>query len=267
MNYTIIGKETPSLAPHYHDADTEDPVFRATIARMFRSDFLELFSKVHPVVPALLYVPVVAWATYAAIVGSSVLSTLLGLAAGLLTWTFTEYVLHRYLFHVRPTGPVSKFLYFQAHGIHHQYPDDFYRLLMVPPVSVPLALAFYGLFVALMPTPLANAVFAGFVVGYLAYDYIHFAVHHLRAPRSPHLAFVARWFKESRRRHMVHHFQQHDRCYGVSTGLWDVGVPYAASRPRRHRRRLTGVLARQAPLRMARGEREAARAPLAHVFA
>ena len=35
------------------------------------------------------------------------------------------------------------------------------------------------------------------------------------------LAPVARWFKAARRRHLVHHFDDHARGYGVSTGLWD----------------------------------------------
>jgi dihydroceramide fatty acyl 2-hydroxylase len=59
------------------------------------------------------------------------------------------------------------------------------------------------------------------VLGYLGYDYIHFAVHHVRPPRAAWLAPVARWFKASRRRHLRHHFDDHARGFGVSTSLWD----------------------------------------------
>jgi sterol desaturase/sphingolipid hydroxylase (fatty acid hydroxylase superfamily) len=221
MNRTTIDKNAADLAPHYHGPEVEDPVYRATIARMFRSDFLEFFSKVHPAVPAVLFAPVVVFATYGALRGLSVPLTLVGMAAGFFFWTFAEYVLHRYVFHIPLMGPLSKFLYFQSHGIHHQYPDDFYRLLMVPPVSVPLAAAFWGLFALVIPAPWAMAVFAGFTLGYLAYDYTHFAVHHLKPPRAAWLAPVATWFKAARKRHMVHHFDTHDKGYGVSTGFWD----------------------------------------------
>lgn len=220
MNYTAIGPEGP-YAPHYHGVEREDPVYRNTIARMFRSDFVEFFSRVHPVVPGMLFGPVALWFGRAAFRSLSLPLALLGLAGGALFWTLSEYILHRYVFHLAPTNAVSKFIYFQSHGIHHQYPDDFYRLLMVPPVSVPLAALFgYGFF-RVLPGGWAPAAFTGFLLGYLAYDYIHFAVHHLKPPRQAWLAPVARWFKAARRRHLVHHFDDHARGYGVSTGLWD----------------------------------------------
>ncbi len=221
MQYKITPKDTPDLAPHYHGPDVEDPVYRGTIARMFRSDFLEFFSKVHPLVPAALYLPVVWIFARAGLAGLGTFAWLGGLAAGFFFWTLAEYVLHRYVFHLPLGGPVANFIYFQSHGIHHQYPDDFYRLLMVPPVSAPLAALFYGLFALALPSAWAAAVFAGFVLGYLAYDYTHFAVHFMKPPRSVWLAPFTLWFKAARRRHMVHHFDDHDRGYGVSTGFWD----------------------------------------------
>ncbi len=221
MQYKIIPKDTASLAPHYHSADEPEPVYRNTIARMFRSDFFEFFSKVHPVVPGAMYLPVVLYGARAGLAGLGALPWASGLFGGVLLWTLAEYVLHRYVFHIAPRGPVSKFIYFQSHGIHHQYPDDFYRLLMVPAVSLPLAGLFYALFAATLPGPWAATVFAGFVLGYLAYDYIHFAVHFMKPPRHPALAPFTAWFKHARRRHLVHHFDSHERGYGVSTGLWD----------------------------------------------
>ncbi len=192
MQYKITPKDAPDLAPHYHGPEAEDPVFRHTIARMFRSDFIEFFSKVHPVVPAMIFLPVVGLALRAstALPVYSIIAAVLG-------------------------------IYFQSHGIHHQYPDDFYRLLMVPPVSLPLAGLFYGLFTLALPAGWATAVFAGFVLGYLSYDYTHFAVHFMKPPRSVWLAPFTIWFKAARRRHMVHHFDSHERGYGVSTGFWD----------------------------------------------
>lgn len=221
MQYKIIPKDAPELAPHYHGPETEDPVYRQTIARMFRSDLVEFFSKVHPIVPAAIYLPVVFLSLRAALSGAGVFAVLGAVAAGGFLWTFAEYVLHRYVFHLPLAGPVSKFIYFQSHGIHHQYPDDFYRLLMVPPVSIPLAGLFYGLFSLALAPALAAGVFAGFVLGYLAYDYTHFAVHFMKPPRSVWLAPFTLWFKAARRRHMVHHFDSHEHGYGVSTGLWD----------------------------------------------
>src|SRR3990170_7220573 len=132
-------KYAGQLAPHWHGQGDEQPVFRKKRARMFRSDFVEAFSKVHPIVPALLFVPALTWFAYRGALGQGVVPWLTCFAGGLLAWTFAEYALHRAVFHVKLRGPVSKFLYFYSHGIHHQYPDDYNRLVMVPVVSVPLA--------------------------------------------------------------------------------------------------------------------------------
>ncbi len=220
MDYKRIDKDGP-YAPHYHGPDAEDPVYRNTIARMFRSDFVEFFSRVHPAVPGVIYGPVAAWGVYGAFQAQPAALAALSVAGGGLVWTFAEYMLHRYVFHLAPKGPVSSFIYFQSHGIHHQYPDDFYRLLMVPPVSLPLAALFYLGFRAALPAAVLPGAFAGFILGYLAYDYIHFAVHHFKPPRAAWAEPIARWFKAARRRHLVHHFDDHHRGYGVSTGLWD----------------------------------------------
>ena len=52
------------------------------------------------------------------------------------------------------------------------------------------------------------------MVGYLAYDYTHYHVHHL-VPRTKHA-------KQLREQHMRHHFQDHRYGFGVSSPLWDV---------------------------------------------
>lgn len=217
-----VEKYVGQLAPHYHNADEEDPVFRNKEARMFHSGFMEFFSRVHPIVPLLFYGPVVTYSAWSALrLGLSVPLLLALVAVGVLMWTLTEYVLHRFVFHVSPSNAVSKFIYFYSHGIHHQYPDDFYRLVMVPIISAPLAIAFVALFHAVLPTAFAHAAFGGFALGYLGYDYTHFATHHVRPPRAKWLAPFAKWLRSARRHHLCHHFDNHNCGFGVSTPLWD----------------------------------------------
>jgi 4-hydroxysphinganine ceramide fatty acyl 2-hydroxylase len=199
----------------------DEETYRRLNARMFRSGFVEFFSRVHPVVPALMFVPVVAWFAWQGITSLGLLMTMASFAGGLLFWTFTEYTLHRFFFHMPRTTRITRFLYFYSHGIHHAYPDDFYRLVMVPSVSVPLAVIFYSLFHAVLPGGLAAGAFSGMVFGYLIYDYVHFATHHVNPPRAAWLRPIAEIMKGQRRRHMRHHFADHDRGYGVSTSLWD----------------------------------------------
>ncbi len=209
--YAIGGEAAPG----------QEPVFRNQTARVFNSGFLEIFSKVHPIVPALIYVPVVAATLWFGLARVALPQAVLAIVGGLFFWSLLEYTLHRFLFHLPRRGPVSTWTYLTFHGVHHMYPDDTLRLVMVPSVSLPLAAVFWAVFSALMPDGVWQAAFAGLVAGYLNYDYSHWATHFLKLPRAGLLAPFARILKGQRRRHMRHHFADHDLGYGVSTGFWD----------------------------------------------
>src|SRR5512138_304956 len=68
--------------------------------RLFRSDFLEFFTHIHPAVVLLLFVPVVAvfFARGVREFGptGSILPVFIGYLGGLLLWSLAEYLLHRY---------------------------------------------------------------------------------------------------------------------------------------------------------------------------
>src|SRR5437867_2713464 len=179
-------------------------------ARLFKSSFLELFTHVHFTVPLIVYVPVVSYFLYRGSVnpelsGVNLVTLFFG---GLLTWTLTEYLLHRFVFHYEPKTNLGKRIHFLAHGVHHDYPNDSLRLVMPPVISVPLAVVFCGFFFALLGATFLPPFFAGFIVGYLFYDMIHYATHH--APMTT--TAVGLWVKKH---HMRHHYQTNDQFYGV----------------------------------------------------
>jgi 4-hydroxysphinganine ceramide fatty acyl 2-hydroxylase len=182
--------------------------------RMFNSDFMEFFSRVHPVTPLALYLPVVGymlyvslWQRYLSFVAVAALFLL-----GVLLWTLIEYLIHRYIFHYEPKTRWGKQLHFMIHGVHHDYPNDARRLVMPPVISIPLAFLFFGLFFLIFGS-LAPAVFAGLVFGYVCYDMLHYATHHLAMKRGVWL-----WLKQY---HLRHHFKDDHVGYGISSPLWD----------------------------------------------
>jgi dihydroceramide fatty acyl 2-hydroxylase len=180
---------------------------------MFESDLLDRFSRVHPVVPVVIFLPAIV---VLFVLGARELTTfgVLGLVvAGYLFWTLTEYWIHRLVFHFEPEVGWGARFHWIIHGVHHDHPNDPLRLVMPPAVSVPLAALFYGLFVLVLGTPAANVFAAGFLAGYLAYDMLHYHVHHHR-PRS-------RADKVLRELHMRHHFQDDTRGFGISAPWWD----------------------------------------------
>src|SRR5262245_65252619 len=63
---------------------------------MFQSRFLDYFTRVHPIVPAIVYIPVVAVCIWlGADQGLSTGTTILLTFLGVVIWTPTEYWLHR----------------------------------------------------------------------------------------------------------------------------------------------------------------------------
>lgn len=183
--------------------------------RMFRSSFLESFSKVHFSVPLIIYIPVIGFFIYRAfvLVHNSTGMFAVVFAGGLLFWTFTEYVLHRFVFHFEPTSAWGKRIHFIFHGVHHDYPNDAKRLVMPPSVSIPLATGFYFLFAAILPAAYVPAFFAAFMTGYLFYDISHYALHHAN--------FKSPFWKKLKQHHMLHHYTDATKGYGVSSALWD----------------------------------------------
>jgi 4-hydroxysphinganine ceramide fatty acyl 2-hydroxylase len=182
--------------------------------RMFKSDFMEFFSRVHPAIPLVLYLPVVGYMLYVSLWQRrlSILAVAALFLLGVLLWTLIEYLIHRYIFHYEPTSRVGKQLHFIVHGVHHDYPNDARRLVMPPSISVPLAFLFYGLFLVIFGG-LAPAVFAGLVLGYVCYDMLHYATHHFGMKRGVWL-----WLKQY---HLRHHFKDDHAGYGISSPLWD----------------------------------------------
>ena len=193
---------------------------------LFQNRFLDFFSRIHPSVPALIFVPaIIVLIVLGANRGQSALELVLLFAAGLLIWTLSEYWLHRKLFHWDPDHPIGHRLHFIIHGVHHDHPNDRLRLVMPPAASIPLAALFFGIFWLVFGLPTAFPLFAGFLGGYLAYDYTHYYLHHF-VPKSD-------LGKKLREQHMRHHFQDHRYGFGVSTPIWDV-VFRTLPRTRRH---------------------------------
>ena len=189
--------------------------------RLFKSDFLEFFTHIHPGVVLLLFVPVVVVFLVRAYgdFGGALLPVAIGYLGGLLLWSLAEYLLHRYVFHYEPGAEWLQRVWYLIHGVHHEQPQCKTRLVMPPILSIPLALLHYGLFFlvvgVLFHAPHWVApLFAGFITGYLVYDMVHYATHHL-AMKWGFLKFLKRY-------HLLHHYKTPDDRYGISSPIWDV---------------------------------------------
>ena len=181
---------------------------------MFESRLLDRFTRVHPVVPVLIYAPVVVAMLVIAVRRDGWSDTAALVAVGYLLWTLFEYWLHRLVFHFEPEGGIGARLHWMIHGVHHDHPNDPMRLVMPPAASIPLAVAVVAVLWLALGSAHAPASIAGFFIGYLVYDEMHYALHH-HMPKS-------RLGKRLRELHMRHHFQDDERGFGISAPYWDV---------------------------------------------
>jgi dihydroceramide fatty acyl 2-hydroxylase len=180
---------------------------------MFDSKLLDALSRVHPLVPAVIFGPAIAVLAAWGLSRQSVVGVVALALGGYALWTLFEYWLHRLVFHFEPDNGLGARLHWIIHGVHHDHPNDPMRLVMPPAVSMPLGAVVFGLLYAAFGVHYAPAIGAGFFTGYLIYDMTHYYLHHFR-PRG-------RLGRMLRERHMRHHFQDDTRGFGISAPYWD----------------------------------------------
>jgi sterol desaturase/sphingolipid hydroxylase (fatty acid hydroxylase superfamily) len=147
------------------------------------------------------------------------------IALGLGSWTCIEYLMHRFLFHVRTRLTTVQGVIERLHLGHHWEPQDEAKITVPIYGSLPIAAALLGLYrLTLGSWEVAGLLMSGTIVGYLYYELVHFQIH--RGARSGF------WLSGQRRHHLFHHSKDPERCFGVTTPLWDWVFVTGRARPR-----------------------------------
>ena len=181
---------------------------------MFELTLLDRFTRVHPAVPVLVFLPAIVAFAVVGVADLGLREAAIGAACGYVVWTISEYWIHRGVFHFEPEAGLGARLHWLVHGVHHDHPNDPRRLVMPPIVSSPLGTAFFFAFDGVAGLQAAWSSAAGFFAGYLLYDMLHFALHHGRMRGR-----VGRLLREL---HMRHHFDDDRYGFAISAPWWDV---------------------------------------------
>lgn len=191
-----------------------DKIHNKGQAQLFKNHYLEMMTKTHPLVIWGLYIPVIASLLYysAAVLDYTAARILFTFAIGMITWTLFEYIMHRWVFHMVAESDKAQKIVYVMHGNHHHFPRDKERLFMPPVPSLILASVLFLLFYSLMGWNVAM-FFPGFILGYLMYGTMHYAIHAWNPP--------TKWMKPLWRNHHLHHYKDEGKGFGVSTTLWD----------------------------------------------
>lgn len=197
--------------------------------RLFDSDVLESMTRTAWWVVPAVWMPIVITFSILSVLSfststdvyNSILLWSAWFVIGVLTWTLTEYSLHRWVFHWKPSpdSPNQILLHFLAHGLHHKTPMDGDRLVF-PPVPATLIVGIFYLIysntfqwsvlnLSWFPysvnrfRPVFCAFGAGKLFGYVTYDMVHYYLHHGSPRPRSNLHFRKVY-------HHNHHFKNFD---------------------------------------------------------
>lgn len=182
--------------------------------RLFKSPILEVLTKTKLWIIVSLYTMVASlWiAMYLGWYNGTVTHSIVYFVSGFFAWTFGEYALHRWVYHKISDSSYDSGLQYVFHGIHHEYPSDEDRIILPPVPGLAIAHIILLVIYLFFGTD-CLVIGAGFLMGYLAYISIHWMVHSKPVPQRFNF-----WWNH----HNIHHYQQHDRAFGVSTPIWDI---------------------------------------------
>ncbi|WP_336800475.1 sterol desaturase family protein [Kaistia sp. MMO-174] len=162
----------------------------------YYSDFV-----VYPVTLTALVVAAVLWQGHI-----NPLVWIAAYAIGLCVWTLAEYLIHR--------GILHNVVYFRdLHDRHHAAPTDL--------IGTPVWLSFLVLAaVVFWPSwylfgfGVASGFTAGVTTGYVSYSFAHHVLHHWHPAPGSYLYRI-------KRRHALHHHNDVEGNFGVTTLFWD----------------------------------------------
>lgn len=182
--------------------------------QLFKNPILEKLSRTHISVPLIIFfsysIGLLYWSiSHTAI---SALATTGLFFAGLITFTWVEYLAHRYVFHMATYTKFREKFQYTVHGVHHEFPKDKDRLAMPPLLSITISTILLLLF-RLIIGDYVFAFLPGFLTGYAAYLSVHYMVHAYQPPKN-FLKYL--WIN-----HGTHHYKNGEMVFGVSSPLWD----------------------------------------------
>lgn len=141
----------------------------------------------------------------------------LALVIGMVGYSASEYLIHRFLFHLKPPrNLIFLKMLKRLHYDHHVEPNNLKLLFLPVWYSLPLIGFFGGIAYGITFSPsLTTAFVTGVITFLLYYEWTHFVAHRPIKPLTP----WGRWMKKV---HLWHHFKSEHFWFGVTQPFYDV---------------------------------------------
>lgn len=174
------------------------------------------FNAKHPALPTALFSAIILAFSYYALVSQSysIVGFILFFLLGVFIWTFLEYFLHRFIFHLTGVKEPWKTISSGLHLDHHRDPEDKFLIIASPVVAVGISGLLFTLFVLISGSyATAGILMSGIGFGYVVYEWVHYGTHRFKW-KGP----IGRYLTKN---HLYHHFKRPNEAYGVTSPLWD----------------------------------------------
>ncbi|CAA6668570.1 unnamed protein product [Spirodela intermedia] len=182
--------------------------------RFFKSDFWEFLTRTVWWAIPVIWLPVVCWSiSQSILMGRTFPQIAVMAASGIVIWTLLEYIIHRFLFHIKTKSYWGNTAHYLIHGCHHKHPMDGLRLVFPPAATAILCIPLWNLSKLLVAPSMAPALFGGGLLGYIVYDCTHYYLHHGQPSVDP--------ARNLKRYHMNHHFRVQTLGFGITSSCWD----------------------------------------------
>lgn len=196
--------------------------------KLFTNNFLDSLTKTNPNI-IFIWIPIsIMILIYSIIMNNekdkkimisikSIIFAMISYMTGIMIWILSEYIVHRYIFHMSEIllkNKILRIIHFVVHGFHHLIPKDKNRLVFPPWLAVMIFMLAYNVIEYVINYENkynTYSLMAGFILGYTIYDYSHCKLHQNKNKYD--LNYI---------NHIYHHYGNHDKNFGVSTNLYDL---------------------------------------------
>ncbi len=139
---------------------------------------------------------------------------LLFLLAGMFTWSFFEYVTHRWVYHKVFKHEKLRWFFETFHLHHHNNLTD-YRVLNAGLFLIYPLTSFFWLAVFLLSSNAAIASWFGIgaLIYYFFYENVHYQIHH-KVHKGGYMSFIQKF-------HLYHHYKRWNKNFGNTITFWD----------------------------------------------
>ncbi|BBN08764.1 4-hydroxysphinganine ceramide fatty acyl 2-hydroxylase [Marchantia polymorpha subsp. ruderalis] len=197
-----------------YDEWVHTPIICKESPRFFESDWIEFLTRTKWWVIPLVWMPVVLWSEMRAVkFGLPMEMVIPYMLVGCGLWTIAEYLIHRFLFHMKATTYWTAKAHYVLHGFHHKHPMDSMRLVFPPAFTFFFSYALWWLMKAIFPNGVSQSVSGGGLLAYIVYDLTHYFLHYGNA-------FSER-LRSMKRYHLNHHFKVQSDSFGITSEFWD----------------------------------------------